>query len=30
MLVNKNTAVRCLFTLIHSALTNGNKYNLWF
>jgi len=30
MLVNKNPAVHCLFMLVHSALTNVNKYNLWF
>jgi len=24
-LVNKNTAVHCLFLLVHSALTNVNK-----
>jgi len=30
MLVNKNTAVNCLFILAHSALTDVNKYNLWF
>jgi len=28
MLVNKNTAVDCLLMLVHSALTNVNKYNL--
>jgi len=30
MLVNKNTAVNCLFMLFHSALTTVNKHNLWF
>jgi len=25
MLVNKNKAVHCLFTLVHSTLTNVNK-----
>jgi len=30
MLVNKNTAVHCLFMLVHSALTNLDKYSLWF
>jgi len=25
MLVNKNTAVHCLFLLVHGALTNVNK-----
>jgi len=30
MLVNKNTAVHCLFMLVHGALANFNKYNLWF
>jgi len=25
MLVNKNTAVHCLFMLVHGALTNVNK-----
>jgi len=29
MLVNENTAVHCLFMLVHSALTNFNKHNLW-
>jgi len=29
MSVNKNTAVHCLM-LVHSVLTNVNKYNLWF
>jgi len=29
MLVIKNTAVHCLFMLIHSALANVNKCNLW-
>ncbi len=27
---NENTVVRCLFMLVHSALTNVNKHNLWF
>jgi len=26
----KNTVVLCLLMLVHSALTNVNKYNLWF
>ncbi len=30
MLVNENTVVHCLFMLVHSALTNVNKHNLWF
>jgi len=30
MLGNKNTAVHCLFMLVHVVLTNVNKYNLWF
>jgi len=30
MLVNKNTAVHCLFMLVHGASPNFNKYNLWF
>jgi len=30
MLANKNKAVHCLFMLVHSALTNVNKYYLWF
>jgi len=30
MLVNKNTAVHCLFMLVHCALTNVNKYNFRF
>jgi len=30
MLVNKNTAVHCVFMLVHSELTNVNKHNLWF
>jgi len=25
-----NTAVDCLFMLVHGALTDVNKYNLWF
>jgi len=29
VLVNNNTAVHCLLMLVHSALTNVNKYNLW-
>jgi len=29
MLVNKNPDVHCLFMLVHGALTNVNKYNLW-
>jgi len=29
-LVNKNTAIRCLFMLAHSALANVNKYNFDF
>jgi len=29
MLVNQNPA-HCLFILVHSALTNVNKHNLWF
>jgi len=29
-LVNKNTAVHCLFMLLHSVLPNVNKYNIWF
>jgi len=29
MLVNKK-AVHCLFMLVHSALTNVNKYFCWF
>ncbi len=29
-LVNKNRVVHCLFMLVHSALTNVNKHNLWF
>jgi len=29
MLVN-NTDVYCLFMLVHSALTNVNKYDIWF
>jgi len=28
MLVNKNPVVHSLF--VHRALTNVNKYNLWF
>jgi len=28
MLVNKNTAVHCLFMLVQCI--NVNKYNLWF
>jgi len=28
MLVNKNTSGHCLFMLVHSALTNVNKYYL--
>jgi len=30
MLVNKTTAVNFLFMLVYSALTNVDKYNLWF
>jgi len=30
MLANKNKAVHCLFMLVQSALTNVNKYYLWF
>jgi len=30
MLVNKNTAVHCLFMLVNSALTTLNQYNIWF
>jgi len=30
MLVNKNPTLHCLFMLVHSALTNVNKQNLWF
>jgi len=30
MVVNKNKAVHGLFMLVHSALANVNKYNLWF
>jgi len=30
MLVNKNTAVYCLFLLVNSAVTDVNKCNLWF
>ncbi len=30
MLVNENTVVHGLFMLVHSALTNVNKHNLWF
>ncbi len=26
MYVNENTVVHCLFVLVHSALTNVNKY----
>jgi len=26
--VNKNPAVHCLFMLVHSALTNVNKYHI--
>jgi len=29
MLVNKNTAVHCLFMLVHSDLTNANKHSIW-
>jgi len=29
MLVNTNTAVHCVFMLVHRPLTNVN-YNLWF
>ncbi len=28
MLVNENTVGRCLFMLVHSALTNVKKHNL--
>jgi len=27
---NKNTAFHCMFMLVHSALTDGNKHNFWF
>jgi len=30
MLANKNKAVHCLLMLVQSALTNVNKYYLWF
>jgi len=30
ILVYKNPAVHCLFMLVHRALINVNKYNLWF
>jgi len=30
MLVNINPAVDCVFMLVHSAVTNVNKHNLWF
>jgi len=30
MLVNINTAVHCVFMVVHSPLTNANECNLWF
>jgi len=30
MLVNTNPAVHCVLMLVHSALTNISKHNLWF
>jgi len=26
----KNTAVHCLFILVHISLNNVNQFNLWF